>query len=395
MSQAYEPRQRLAIMVNVVAPYRLPVYEYLARSFDVFVLHGGAESNRAWEEASSRNPHLRIKKTWSFKLNAKKKIKSGGVQDQQFIHFNLGAIWDLARFRPDVVIANEMGVRTLLAMTYGAIARVPVWIWWGGTMHSEKDVSNLKRQLRTFIAGRAKRWISYGATSTEYLESIGVKRQNILQIQNCVDDTLYQDKRSSPESFPARPAALIVGQLIARKGLKHLLESAARVQQTGRDFTLVFAGSGVDHTLLEGYASELGLKHIQFRGALKPLELRNLYYAADFMIFPTLEDVWGLVVNEAMLCGLPVLCSKYAGCASELVPPEAQFDPLDRKSFDAALINAIDGHLSPPELHRLKTCNEVGEMITLSLKKGLPTNLPYPYAPLPPMRFDEKETHPC
>ena len=57
------------------------------------------------------------------------------------------------------------------------------------------------------------------------------------------------------------------------------------------------------------------------------------YRSADVLIFPTLEDVWGLVANEAELCGLPVLCSKYAGCAKEIFTAESIFDPMDTSDF--------------------------------------------------------------
>jgi glycosyltransferase involved in cell wall biosynthesis len=86
-----------------------------------------------------------------------------------------------------------------------------------------------------------------------------------------------------------------------------------------------------------------------------------------------MEDVWGLVVNEAMWAGLPVLCSKYAGCASELLPESNIFDPLSPESFDAALASVFEQTLAPPERSRLKTWQEVAAMIDESIKSRSPT----------------------
>jgi glycosyltransferase involved in cell wall biosynthesis len=377
MKSTARPRElsRLAIMVNMVAPYRLPIYEYLARTFDVLVLHGGDESNRQWKPIQSTQPHLRIKKTWSCKIGIKKKIKTGRVQDQQFLHFNLGAVKDLLAFRPHVLISNEMGIRTVVALAYGTLARIPVWIWWGGTLHSEKDINPFKRFCRKLIAQFSKQWISYGITSTEYLESLGVARTAVLEIQNCVDEALYTCAAPEQMVFPIRPAGLVVGQVIARKGLNLLLESCARVQSAGVLFSMTIVGGGKDKSLLEQYGAQLGLKNVIFTGNKTQEQVLTYYKGADFLVFPTLEDTWGLVVNEALLAGLPVLCSKHAGCARELVPEEAQFDPLDHESFDANLTRAICHHLPKPDIIRLKSYRQVGAMIAASLLEGEPTQV--------------------
>jgi glycosyltransferase involved in cell wall biosynthesis len=100
--------------------------------------------------------------------------------------------------------------------------------------------------------------------------------------------------------------------------------------------------------------------------------LNEIYRSADLFVFPTLEDVWGLVVNEALWAGLPVICSKYAGCAPELVPPENVFDPMSPEDFDAALARALSGNIAPPDHSRLKTWQEVSEVLAQSLERGSP-----------------------
>ena len=74
--------------------------------------------------------------------------------------------------------------------------------------------------------------------------------------------------------------------------------------------------------------------------------------ASDLVVFPSLSDPWGLVVNEAMAAGKPVLCSTRAGCCDDLVIPGRtgfRTDPLDAERFPADLAAA----LSSPDLSRL------------------------------------------
>jgi glycosyltransferase involved in cell wall biosynthesis len=169
-----------------------------------------------------------------------------------------------------------------------------------------------------------------------------------------------------------RPVVLYVGQLIERKGVKLLIGAAAELQTEGVGFTLLVVGDGPEKADLQRQAEALGLAHIKFIPSVPTHELLAIYRSADVFVFPTLEDVWGLVVNEALWAGLPVLASIYAGCARELLPPENTFDPLNSEQFVAKLRQAVRGKLVPPDASRLKASREVADRImgTLSVVLG-------------------------
>jgi glycosyltransferase involved in cell wall biosynthesis len=158
-----------------------------------------------------------------------------------------------------------------------------------------------------------------------------------------------------------------VGQLIERKGIGKLIEACGRLAARGIDFTLVVVGQGPERERLVGMAEQAGIKHFCILGNQSQEVLNEIYRAADVLVFPTMEDIWGLVVNEAMWAGTPVLCSQYAGCAKELLPEGNIFDPLSAESFDAALAKVIDRSVCPPDQSRLKSWQEVSEMICRSL----------------------------
>jgi glycosyltransferase involved in cell wall biosynthesis len=96
----------------------------------------------------------------------------------------------------------------------------------------------------------------------------------------------------------------------------------------------------------------------------------GVYRSADVLVFPTLEDPWGLVASESILAGLPVLCSKYAGCAQELFSAESIFDPNNLDEFREKLRLAISGRLPPPDLSRLRTTPQVASALIAALTKS-------------------------
>jgi len=164
---------------------------------------------------------------------------------------------------------------------------------------------------------------------------------------------------------------LHVGQLIARKGVAELLRAAAVLQSEGIEFSLLLIGDGPDRYELDNLSTELGLKNLQFYPSQPAQSMAAFYRSADVLVFPTMQDVWGLVANEAVWSGLPVLCSKYAGCAKELFPSECIFDPADSADFAASLRRAVAGELPTISPARLKTSGVVADMIVNKIQVHL------------------------
>jgi glycosyltransferase involved in cell wall biosynthesis len=168
-----------------------------------------------------------------------------------------------------------------------------------------------------------------------------------------------------------RPVLLHVGQLIPRKGIDLLFHAAAALQNEGHVFSLLLVGSGRDQQALEQLAKNLGLRNVHFRPAEKPEKMPSVYRSGDVLIFPTLEDVWGLVANEAILCGLPVLCSQYAGCARELLPLDSIFDPKDAGEFRDKLRKALASQLPKAAASCLRTTPELAHDLIRALESSM------------------------
>jgi glycosyltransferase involved in cell wall biosynthesis len=118
---------------------------------------------------------------------------------------------------------------------------------------------------------------------------------------------------------PAR-FALFVGRLVREKGVFDLLRAYAQLAPSLREeLGLVFVGDGTSRQQLERQAAEIYPGRIQFTGFLQREDLAAYYALAELFVLPTHSDPWGLVVNEAMACSLPVICSDAAGCGADLV----------------------------------------------------------------------------
>ena len=354
--------RKLAVLTNIVAPYRLPMYERLAKEFDVRVFYSGAEGNRRqWAPASHVDSRLSLSRSWGCSLSWTRHER--GVAVEKFLHVNPGLLADLYRWRPDAVISSEMGFRTITALSYGKLWKKPVWVWWGGTLHTERMISSSKRKVRQWLAKEVQHWFSYGSTSTEYLLTLGVRQQLVTDLQNCVPEAPYLTAVPPALHLQPRPVLLYVGQLIPRKGVDLLVEAAAKLQAEGLEFSLVLVGDGSERPAIQSKVDAFKLQNVHFLGFQSPDRLPALYRSADVLIFPTLVDIWGLVVNEALWSGLTVLVSQYAGCARELVSPGSTFDPLDPADFACKLKLAVLGRIPPPDRTRLKSISEVSDLI--------------------------------
>lgn len=354
---------KIALLHHFLPPYRVPVFDKIGESSELSVFLSGTEDNRrTWDNVLHGDEHFRVKTSWGFRL-IKAKKRDGSVIDRAYVFINPGFFWDLCRNSPDVVITYEMGFRTLMALLYGSLFRRPVWVWWGGTIHSVKAHNFVRHMIRKIFVHWTRNWISYGETSTEYLMSIGVRRDQILQTQCCVDNRLFTPDTSPLFPNLKKPVLLHSGQIIKRKGCDLFFKAAKKAQDTGRDFTILMVGGGEEKESLQKLEQELDLKNVVWARECRPEEMPGVYTSADAVIFPTIEDVWGLVANEAILSGVPVLCSKYAGCYKEIIPENNVFDPYDIDTFAQKLCDTIDGKLEKTDPSKVLSAQQVGQMM--------------------------------
>ena len=150
---------------------------------------------------------------------------------------------------------------------------------------------------------------------------------------------------AQPRGQSARePVFLFCGQMIARKGIDVLLEAFARLDR-GR---LLLVGREAELPQLLAPLSAAVRERIEFAGFQPPEELPRFFAKADVFVLPSRHDGWGVVVNQALGAGLPILCSDRVGAGADLVEPEVNGLRVAAGSADA-LAAAMRRCLDEPE----------------------------------------------
>ncbi len=187
-----------------------------------------------------------------------------------------------------------------------------------------------KKWLVRRIFSLARAILVSSSGGMEYLKSLGFSSGRIFLVPFVVDNDWWTEQAAKVDRNAVRAAwkipaegfvALFCAKLQCWKGPMDLLEAFARANVPNSH--LVFAGDGPERSNLERRATELGLAdRIRFLGFLNQSQLPSAYCAADLFVLPSLFEPFGLVVNEAMLCGLPVAVSDRVGARFDLVRPD-------------------------------------------------------------------------
>ncbi len=120
---------------------------------------------------------------------------------------------------------------------------------------------------------------------------------------------------------PGRPVILFASKLQQRKHCDHLLEAFLQLPRStdSPEAYLLIVGDGEMRASLEQRAAESGNRSIVFAGFRNQSELPRLFDLSTVFVLPSRHEAWGLITNEAMACGLPVIVTHDAGCAVDLL----------------------------------------------------------------------------
>lgn len=155
-----------------------------------------------------------------------------------------------------------------------------------------------------------------GQDHKSYLEKLKFSSDKIQVVGNVVNNSFFENKTPSTQ----RKGILFVGRLLEIKNVDFLLKAYKKYQnQVDNPEQLIIVGDGPEKEFLEDFTQKNEIKNVSFEGNLQIDEVQKLYNASRFFVLPSKSEPWGLVVNEAMAAGLPVLVSQKCGCAGELV----------------------------------------------------------------------------
>jgi glycosyltransferase involved in cell wall biosynthesis len=339
-------RVRIAILTNIIPDYRLPIFAALANddAFDVRIFLS-LPLDRSSEEARLSLPlHYSCGLTFDYKTCHE---ETGTIQTEP-LPAPIGLLPDILSFRPDVIISGEFGARSLIALLASRLAGCPLILWSEEILERAKGISRLQQRVRAFLISRASAFLAWGKPAADYISSWGISERRIYGCIQSVDNDFWAKKavdadrtRLRAEWHMVGKVFLSVGRLLLLKGNDLFLKSWSSMPRRLQDNNhIVIVGSGAEEPNLRKLAAQLDIPNILFAGHKNREELAKFYALADVFVLPSLVDVWGLVVNEAMACGLPVIGSRFAGAVQELVADTGAgdvIDPRDRDEFAAVL----------------------------------------------------------
>ncbi len=166
-----------------------------------------------------------------------------------------------------------------------------------------------------------------GLKNKEYLQYYGVPAERLFFSPHCVDNVFFSSRALAADRWlsrarfgigPEQKAILFVGKLLDVKRPLDVIEALKILRGRGVDVCGVLAGDGPLRQQMEAKANMWGVPLV-ILGFRNQSELPEIYVAADVMVLTSGSETWGLVVNEALACGTPVVVSDAVGCTPDLV----------------------------------------------------------------------------
>ena len=223
-----------------------------------------------------------------------------------------------------------------------------------------------KEQMKRWVFRQSDGFFCFGSQAADYLIQLGVSSEKILLRKNAVDNkallAAYQralpDRVSLQQQLGLRPNNFIfVGRLIEAKNLPMLLTAFAEAHQQSTQsdtWGLILLGDGTEQAALRQQVATLGLtEQVIFLPGRPWFRVPEVLALSNVLVLPSRSEPWGLVVNEAMACGLPVIVSDRCGCAADLVQDGYNgfvINPDDPASLTHRLVQFMDNSVNTEQL---------------------------------------------
>ncbi|QJD87183.1 glycosyltransferase family 4 protein [Cohnella herbarum] len=303
---------KVLFITNIPSPYRVEFFNELGKYCSLTVwFEAENESNRSWNVEKSK---------MNFSYEFLKGITIGLDK-----HVNWSIIKALRASRFDIYVLGCYSSPTeMAAIQWLRSHRIPFLLNSdGGFIARERD---WKHRIKKYFISSATGWLSSGQQCTKYLTHYGADPAFVYEYPFA--SLSYSEKERSPmrperlESFKRQErlkskVILSIGQFISRKGFAELLKASPQLDDG--QTSLVIVGGGPLKDEYKKIIKDMELDHVVLKDFMSREQLIEFYRAADLFVLPTHQDVWGLVINEAISFGLPVVTTTGAGAAYDLV----------------------------------------------------------------------------
>ena len=305
--------KRVLFLTNYPSPYRVHFFDELGKYMDVTVLYSDRvedmkHRNAAWfEEGEHRFQAVRLTP----------KMRVG----RRYLCFDV-LPW-LKKKYDSIVVCGYSSPTAVLAMAWLRLHRIPFYMEVDGGLIRQD--SKLKYFVKKSLVCLANQWLSTGENTTRYLVHYGAREERVthypfssLYEKDILEEVPSAEKKEAYRmmlGIEEKHMILAIGQFIHRKGFDVLMHAA---KQLDTDVGIYIVG-GETTDEYRKLREELGLLNVHFLSFQKKERLALLYKAADLFVLPTREDIWGLVINEALAYGLPTITTDRCVAGLDLI----------------------------------------------------------------------------
>jgi 1,2-diacylglycerol 3-alpha-glucosyltransferase len=276
----------------------------------------------------------------------------------------------LIELQPDVIFIYGYSESIFRRAFFWAKARKIATVLVSDSNFFDKKRNLFLEFMKKIIVSRFDAAFVAGTSASLYVQKLGIPAERIVQGFDAVDNSFFSTRALEIKNIISETRQkwglpdeyfLFVGRFVKEKNLFGLIKAYHRYFEHNYGkahlWSLVLCGSGPEENPVNYFIRDLPdivQCYISLYGLIKQPEIIDFYTCATCFVLPSVSETWGLVVNEAMLCGLPVLVSNKAGCAEDLVRENYngwRFDPYDNEK----LANLMDhvSTLEDPERNRM------------------------------------------
>ena len=247
---------------------------------------------------------------------------------------NIGIIKEIILSRPDVVVLMSwMNPTWWMALAVCAFFRIPFFYMTDANVHIEPLRSKWKRRLKRMVLGRllfklSSGFLCAGTANNHFYRMYGVPENKLFPFAyswgydslSKISAELKPQRDDLRSEFGISEKSIVIlycGRLSTEKNLFHLVESYHQLDHDNK--SLIFVGDGDLRQSLQNHVDQLGAESVHVFGFQNRNQIAKFYAISDVLVLPSVRETWGIVVNEAMCFGLPVIVSRQVGAGIDLV----------------------------------------------------------------------------
>ncbi|WP_320054875.1 glycosyltransferase [uncultured Acetobacteroides sp.] len=330
-------KRKIIVFHPALAPYRIDFFNDLYKEFDaeIFFLKNNLhsqkfDSNKLLCQLNFKPKYI----TTGFELKHKNRI------------IRFGYLYKIIKFKPKIILCWEFNPITIIILLFAKLflCNTKVYTMCDDSLDVAINCSTFRSLARTicikyldgiiFGNDAAKNWyITNYNNIRAVVFPIIQKEERIFEIIKNTDYTsnVYINKFDLKD----KDVLLFVGRLVDVKNLNFLIEVFSDYVLLNKNARLILVGDGDKKNELKNLVLNLNIQdYVLFTGRYENEELYAWYKIADYFILPSTSETFGAVVNEALIAGLPVLCSNLAGASCLITSDNGIcFDPFNKKDL--------------------------------------------------------------